>query len=127
MKTKEIKELINKHVTFWKGMLGLGMWNIDIYYDKVDFDTGSGYEVGRSSVNWKYLEASLTFHTNQMKDFDEEKIEKIVIHELMHVMLNEMRETGIEHEERVASMLQRAIWFVKDAENKEYWKKESNK
>jgi predicted SprT family Zn-dependent metalloprotease len=47
---------------------------------------------------------------------DADSIEKIVVHELMHVFLNEMREKGIDHEERVATMLSQAFLWVKESQ-----------
>ena len=42
------------------------------------------------------------------------EIEKVVVHELMHVFLNETREEGIDHEERVATQLQKAFFWIRN-------------
>ena len=76
---------------------------------------------GYCDVEWKYLTARVTFYPKAMRHLTEREIEWAVIHELMHVFLNEMRvmstETGQDHEERVATQLQKAFWWVKGAKN----------
>jgi predicted SprT family Zn-dependent metalloprotease len=59
------------------------------------------------------MDSSITFYPKTMVDLSDQEIEKLVVHELMHTFLSEMREEGKDHEERVASMLQRAFTWVK--------------
>lgn len=49
----------------------------------------------------------------------DEEIEYVVVHELMHVFLNEMREQGQQHEERVATLLAKAFLWVRDQTREE--------
>jgi len=47
-----------------------------------------------------------------MKTMDGDEIERAVVHELCHILVNEMREDEIHHEERVVTGLQKAFMWV---------------
>jgi len=52
-----------------------------------------------------------------MVALSEDEIEATVVHELMHIFLNEMQSDSVDvnHEERVASTLQKAFMLVRGA------------
>ena len=92
------------------------MWKIDftvrdyLHNNCADFQT-----MATCDADWRYFEATLNFSFIKMYDLEEEEIEKIVIHELLHIVVNEMREDGIEHEERVVSHLTMMVdWMNSD-------------
>jgi predicted SprT family Zn-dependent metalloprotease len=95
------------------------MWTINFNIrDYLGESTTQGHcTVARCDTSWKYFTADLDFSYVQLKDMEEKEIEKIIIHELLHVVLNEMREDGVEHEERVTSHLQMVISYL-DRSNK---------
>jgi hypothetical protein len=114
MKVKKVKKLIIKHFKWWVHYLGLKYWSVGCCFEDDEIITDSGDPLaGETSVEWKYLRAFITFYPKTMRHLSESDIERVVIHELMHVFLNEMREDGIDHEERVATMLQKAFSWVK--------------
>lgn len=86
------------------------MWRLDTYIK--DFipsseDTVSGYSVAAvCDTDWKYFIISISFSELMMRDKPEKEIEHIVMHELLHAVVNEMRVSGIDHEERVVSHLE---------------------
>jgi predicted SprT family Zn-dependent metalloprotease len=85
-------------------------WNIRDYLSDARVD---GYSTAaRVDTSWKYFTATIDFSYIQLKDMEEKEIEKIIIHELLHIVLNEMREDGIEHEERVTSHLQMIMSYL---------------
>ncbi len=57
---------------------------------------------------WKYLTATLRFSTEKMAEFDDEEFEETVVHEMVHIVLSELDKRD-EHEERVATLLSRAL------------------
>ena len=61
------------------------------------------------TADWRYLHATIAINTEKTKGLDDEHLSWIVLHEFFHVFLNEMREPGIDHEERVATELANAI------------------
>jgi len=104
---KQLTRLVRKYILKWKSKLFLGMWRVDFNirnYLSSDIDS-SFHEVARCSTKWNYFTALLEFSHVMMASMKDEEIERVIIHELMHVVVNELREHGIEHEERVVSHL----------------------
>jgi len=110
---KQLKAVVGKYVRKWKQKLWLHMWHIDCVYRtyvRPSEDTPDGMTVTASTRSaWMYFTATIDFSIDQLADMEENDIEKIVIHELLHIVVNEMREDGIDHEERVVSHLSTAI------------------
>ena len=90
------------------------MWTINFNIrDYLGESTTQGHcTVARCDTSWKYFTADLDFSYVQLKDMEEKEIEKIIIHELLHIVVNEMQESGLEHEERVVSHLQIVISYL---------------
>lgn len=113
-KTKKEK-LFSKAIHKWVNKTWLGWWKIDISYHTA-FEY-SRYEAGDDvhksiafcATDWRYMFANIHVNSDLLEEQDEKDIEEIALHELMHVFLNEMREEGIEHEERVATFLTRSF------------------
>lgn len=113
MKPKQIKKLLRKNIAWWVHWTGLGYWHIGIVFKEKCKE--NPYRCGYCEVNWKYLVSTVTFYIKPLKSQSPATIERVVIHELMHILLNEMRAKGIDHEERVATQLQKAFSWVKGA------------
>ena len=114
MKNSQVKKTVRKHIKWWSRWLGLNYGRIDIRFVEFIKDAEGPDVVGTCNTDWRYQETVITFALHKMRDFDKECIEKTVVHELMHVFLNEMREDGIDHEERVATNLQKAFFWVRN-------------
>ena len=129
-KEKEYKESIINLVTKWKDLLGLYNWVIDIMWDD-DVDAGThlhslGWQALFEMVaSWPYMLASLHVNCKYLCELDDERLEELIIHELMHLILAELREAKSNdlhlHEERVVTMLSRAFNRL----NKENMEKEN--
>jgi predicted SprT family Zn-dependent metalloprotease len=116
MKVKKIKKLIGKYSAYWVHWTGLGYWHIKIVLRKGQKKHGEDFYIeGDCSADWRYMSATINLYPKSMRHLDRDAIEAIVIHELMHVFLEEMRTGGIDHEERVATALQKAFAWVKGA------------
>ena len=113
MTKAETKRLINKYFKWWTHWLGLGYQTVTAKF--VDHWEGGLDCDALCETDWRYMESVITFNVSHLSGMDENTIEVTVVHELMHVFLNEMREQGIDHEERVATMLQKAFMWVKGA------------
>lgn len=114
MKTKRVKHLLTKYFKFWVHWLGLGFWDVTLSFSKEKVDRGNGsYRAGLCEVEWEYLTAHITIYPKAIRHLDDRGIEKVMLHELVHVLINEMREEGPDHEERVATQLQKAFSWVK--------------
>jgi len=112
--TKQLKAVIRKYLVKWKSNLYLGMWKIDWNIrDYLGAARDEGYSTTATcDTSWKYFTADIDFSYVQLKDMEESEIEKIIIHELIHIVVNEMQEDGIEHEERVTSHLQMIMSYL---------------
>jgi hypothetical protein len=122
-KSKAIKHA-KKCFQWWARNLGLGYQHTDLLfvdYIENDLETGGRYinpdQIGECHADWRYQNNVIYIAINRLKDMDKEEIERSILHELMHIFLNEMREDGIDHEERVATNLQKAFIWVRDSDD----------
>lgn len=113
------KARIEGFLTRWLKPLGLGYWYIRcIYYrDSGEYqecagEGSSSNALAEVDVDWQYCQARIAFNVFRFATVDDAEAEYAVVHELMHVFLNEMREDGINHEERVATMLAKGILWA---------------
>lgn len=68
------------------------------------------------------MSAYITLYLPCLKDLSPQRLEEIVIHELVHILINEMRDyhKDPDHEERVVTGIQKAFsWVVGAVERKE--------
>jgi hypothetical protein len=112
----------------WVKPLGMNWGRIHFVYhrDSGDFqeqrekycDTskdGSGRGLAFCTSDWRYAESTIQFNLLVVAGEDDDALEEFYVHELMHVFLSEMRESGIDHEERVATTLAKAFVWLRDA------------
>lgn len=114
--TKKSK-LFSKLVRKWYDKIYLGGWHIELhYFSNKAFAKRARYKK-RKAINtvalcypdWRFLEAFIDVNRDALEYMNDEKIELAVVHELMHVFLNEMHEKGAAHEERIATLLARSF------------------
>ncbi|MDZ4249527.1 MAG: hypothetical protein U0990_05495 [Candidatus Nanopelagicales bacterium] len=106
----------------WQNPLGLGYWLVHLIWEREgrDFESHTDGQTrstcaARCFADWRYNEATITFNVPLYSDMDDDTVERTVVHELMHIFLNEVREEGLPHEERVASHLTSAFRWVRDS------------
>jgi hypothetical protein len=120
LKTKTFKrhrKRVQKLLDSWILVLGLAWYHIEvIYYDNDrTFRKENGDNIiMRAWVDWRYMTIIIAVNVPSVKGLSNEKLEHIVVHELCHALVNEMRETGIDHEERVVTMLTKAFLWTRD-------------
>ena len=115
---KRIKRALAK----WMKPLGVEWWvvTVECFDDPEDiirhFKTDADHIVQAVTfVDWKYGTATILFNVPAFTDKSDDEIERIVVHELLHILVNEMREGEIHHEERVVSQLTKAVFWITDA------------
>lgn len=120
-------ELLKAAFGTWIERLGLGWWDIEVhYYDEPgeivrlfrQVDDG-GIVPAFVDANWMYATAKISVNLPAFADMEPDAIERIVVHELMHILVNEMREGELHHEERVVTQLTKAIFWVVAATERE--------
>lgn len=109
------KKHVERLLTKWKPILGLEGWTIGLAYTNQSHP--QDYHDGKTTTfdvvsDWKYMNAMITCYVPALLDTDKLYLEHIVIHELMHLVLGELRDTRsysedvyMDHEEHAASTL----------------------
>ena len=85
---KKIREFIIKKVNFYKKILFLETYNIEIKFRE------TGEASATSSNNYPYLNSTLTF--NDKFKHSKDLWEQIVIHELIHIHLHRYKQIALE-------------------------------
>ena len=119
----------------WHQPLGLLWWTVHhVYWDdrrdyaehsaKHETTATANYEesTAHTTVSWPYMEATIHWNLPLCAQVDDAELEKVFVHECMHVHLHEMRAIttcecpyDLRHEERVAVSLQKVIQWVYEA------------
>ncbi len=111
-------DLVRSLFDKWVAPLGLRWWNIEtVYYDdpgeiiqrfRVD---GENIVAARTFADWRYGTAKIIINVPALDGLIPADLEALVVHELCHILVNEMRENELHHEERVVTGLQKAfVW-----------------
>ena len=101
---------------WWQPRLSLGLWHIDHYFhagpDTMPPDSEDAMAVCFSE--WRYLTAQVHWDLTATTTVDDETLERVFVHELMHIHLDEIStRKNTEHEERVATELALSFVFLK--------------
>lgn len=119
------RKLIDRYMNKWTYCMGLGWWRVDGYYlkgkeAKKEFPrNGQDTTLARAYADWRYSIASVYFNMPAIKGMEPKEIENMVIHELCHVLVNEMREGELHHEERVVTTLTKAFLWTDEGVRRE--------
>jgi Zn-dependent protease with chaperone function len=120
---KRVKAAVEK----WLQPLGLEWWDVKIVYysnptDIVRIFASDEFLVvpAKTWADWRYGTAEVAVNLPAFDEIDKDKVETVILHELIHVLVNEMRTVGLDHEERVVTGLTKAFLWVEAAakENK---------
>ncbi len=131
---EQIQSYCGKIIEDWKARLGLSLFEIDIHwYDRKfsqELDGHGADSIAFVDIQWQYLQGFISISSENMaKSFDgaEPKPDKIgwvrdiIIHELCHFLVAEMREYDVnrhaetvKHEERTVTSLARAFAHISD-------------
>lgn len=111
----------------WVKPLGLGWWVITTEWvreyknaepkGKV-FGTNERDVCLNCSASWKYGTATIRCYLPLIADMSDTELEQSIVHELMHIMVNECRVDGddwLDHEERVCTTLAKAFLWLRDS------------
>jgi hypothetical protein len=111
----QLKKLIRKFTLKWRGKLWLGMWRIENYYydnlPKTEHSRDGADIVGSCHTDWRYLTADIDYGLKPMMTMTDNQIERIVLHELCHILVNQMESPSYDNEERVVSHIATAWAF----------------
>ena len=111
------RKIINAAMEKWTYRLGLRWWSVGAIYHKGKdakryFKSADGSTIlARTFADWRYGDAFVHFNIPAFRNMSADEIERVVVHELCHVLVNEMTSTGIDHEERVVTGLTKAFMW----------------
>jgi hypothetical protein len=124
--TKATVKRIKRALTKWMKPLGLEWWDVTVECFNEPADILLHFKASKDHIvpaivfaDWQYGTATILFNVPAFDGKSDDEIERIVVHELLHILVNEMREGEIHHEERVVSQLTKAIFWVTAAAKKE--------
>jgi predicted SprT family Zn-dependent metalloprotease len=66
------------------------------------------------TAHWMYLTARIQVNLLALEYIDNDDLEDVAVHELCHILVNEMREGELHHEERVVTWLTKAFFWVEE-------------
>lgn len=110
--TKEAFKRFCERAHFWVRILGLERWSLSIGFGEITKDASSNLTpVAQCVCDWRYLTAEITIDKGIAPTLDDETIDTVLVHEMMHALVNELREkqNRAAHEERVCTELTEAI------------------
>lgn len=114
---------IDKLAKKWIGPMGLAFWDIDVICQREEFPVHNDgtQALATSAARWQYLHGTITFSAPGNETRSDDQLENTFVHELCHVLVNEMRmwateemaadknDEGMHHEERVVSQMTAAF------------------
>lgn len=110
---------VERYFQYWQRALWLEQWRTTFKWHRGEFsqDESDGRTVMRVTSDYRYMQAEVEVYLPAVVDQEDEALERSVVHELSHVLLNEMHywnEDG-SHEERVATTMSQAFVSMRDA------------
>lgn len=107
--TKQVKSLVRKQIKKWTPILGLKNWEIKVSYEDMDRIVDGMSFLAETVCTWYTLRATIAIFLPAIKKLDKEEIELTVVHELVHIVLDEMSECDSKHDERACETISKAL------------------
>jgi hypothetical protein len=120
-KMKRLRSQITALLDQWAGPLGFYNWrNTSVFHaNEDDYCAAGGTPDGAMmcTAQWEYLSIHLDINLTRCALLDVDDLEYVVLHELCHALVCEMREydPNGKHEERVVTQLARKLIEVRAA------------
>lgn len=116
----------------WCDVLGLGQWTLHLHFEReaAPFGGTDGKATIRTPLaltdtDWEYMQASIAWNIPMLPHTSDDQLEMIFVHEMCHVLVNEMRADGdgstshkddLPHEERVCTLVAKALLAARGVE-----------
>ena len=120
------RDRIRKIWKEWRVNLGLRWWQTRVEFVREDnkdhFDC-----VAKCVVQWEYMFATITCYLPGLAEKNDKDLEETIVHECVHILVNEMREfapekleerklfDAMKHEERTVTGITNALLWTKYA------------
>ncbi len=123
MTKNETKEKLQQYFQKWILWLGLRWWRVEIIWHRKSGKKWRRSEGGtcaaRTYADWRYGTIVIHVNLSACQNMDDDELKNLAVHELMHGLINEMREGKLHHEERVVTALTKAVFWVEDGAKSE--------
>ena len=120
----------------WIVPIGLAAWKLNCVYVRNDF-THDGQPapntLALASTQSEYMLSTLSWNMPVVAEHDDRELERIFLHEMCHILVNEMRPSRKQseenqalagedswHEERVCTMIGNALLWTREAVEREF-------
>lgn len=118
----KFRSKVTKYHDEWKNLLALSWWKHEIaFFDHMTNVDGTS-PLAECTVNWQYQEYTININEYDLCKQDNVALKRIILHELLHVVVAEMREGDLKHEERVVTLLQNSIIYMLDQRKEKHGK-----
>jgi hypothetical protein len=112
---REQRRRIMRACKKWSEQMWLTSWKKEVQYAESLGEVGENYRrCAACEADWRYKHLTLTFALDAVADMTDEELERTVIHELLHAIVEELRSAPknvrLAHEERVVTHLTDVIW-----------------
>lgn len=111
---------VQERTNVWVDNLRLWNWEIRYHFYRGPIDGRENFQaIACAEVRWEYGEADISWNLMKVKDLSDEELEKCVVHEYLHLLVNEMQHLSddyAKHEEHVVSMITLAIMHTRNSE-----------
>ena len=120
MKRKAYKRQLERTraiFTPWIQMLGLSYQDIRVNYYDSQKEWRKGHKRDAALTvrcDWRYLHALIDVNAPLCAMLDDKQLEIKCVHELCHILVNEMRTGNRDHEERVVCALTNALIWTRN-------------
>jgi predicted SprT family Zn-dependent metalloprotease len=95
------KARVQKYIDKWFTTLGMGWFTIDFEWTR-ETDGGTA---GRTTSQWQYRSATITFFLSILAEHDDDTVERTVVHEMAHVLLSGIAQNMIHDDETLSNQV----------------------
>lgn len=115
---KKTKKRVRKVLEWWIDRMGLQWWDdIQIRFHRDVSDAPDPLAAGHVTFTWCYQQATIHFYLPNLVDKDDAELEKIVVHELVHILTAELLTFDADdnpHKEHGTVTVTKAFLWVRD-------------
>ena len=131
LEMEALREKCESFFEEWRMRMGLNWWDItyNYYSDTGDFIRDHDRIVlMQCSTDWTRINSVIDVCVPALSGKTDKQIERTVVHELVHILVNEMAELDdpdSKHQERVVSLLTKAFMWTRELTQDEFKEKEN--
>lgn len=119
---KKTIAILREYFKWWINWTGLGWWRVDILFikDRKEFTVDKNREQTMVCIaDWRYLTATIRVNLQSARERKRYDLERTVVHELVHILVNELDVGDTGHNERTVTQLTKAFFWVRDQAKEE--------